>query len=977
MRQILSITRKELDSYFGSPMALIFLGAFLSVTLFTFFWVDPFFARGLADIRPLFDWMPLLLIFLVAALTMRQWSEEQRSGTLEMLLTLPVKPWQLVLGKFLATMGLVLLALLLTLPLVISVALLGPLDWGPVIGGYAAALLLAAAYAAIGLFVSSRTDNQIVALLATGLLGGLIYLVGTTGVTDFIGNPWAAILRALGTGSRFESIQRGVIDLRDLVYYLSIAGFFLALNTLSIESKRWSHGEQTRSMRFNAQLTGALLGVNLLLLNVWVYPLQGLRLDLTEQKEYTLSPTTKDLLTNLQEPLYIRAFISERSHPLLNPLRPRIEDMLSEYAVAGGGRVTADVVDPATDAEIEAEANQNYNIRPVPFQVADRYQNAIINSYFDILVRYGDQNVVLGFRDLIEIEPRRDGTLDVRLRNLEYDLTSAIKRVVYGFQSVESVLAAMSEPAEFTLYVTPDNLPVGLVEAPAIIERVGQEIAEQSGGNFIFNVVDPDSPNSGVTRQQLLDQYDLQPFYLSIFSTDTYFLHMVLRNGENVQVIYPSNDISDGAIRLAIENGLKRTAGGFLKVVGLWTPPALPQQDMFGQQRPPLASWQSIQDRLSQEYTVRTVDLSTGQPPTDIDALFMIMPENLTDRERFAVDQYLMRGGSVIVAAGNYALDVDPFSQGLVTRPVENGLGEMLQHYGIDVQSAMVLDEQNQPFPVPRVRDVGGFQIQEIEALEFPFFVDVRQDSMDRDQPLVAGVPAVTLSFVSPVVLDADANADRETAVLMQSSDRAWLRTDTDIQPNFDLYPERGYPVEGEMRAYPLVVSSQGVFESYFTDRPSPFAVDPLADALAADDPNAPPTPDSPQADITTLTTSAPSARLVVIGSGEFLNDFVLQLSSQILGDQVLNNLQFAHNAVDWSVEDTDLLSIRSRGAYTRLLDPLTQEEQRAWELGNYVAALLLLALVGGGWWLYRRNEQPMTLEPPSAELVSAPATGD
>ncbi|MCB0183604.1 MAG: ABC transporter permease subunit, partial [Caldilineaceae bacterium] len=131
MRQILSVTRKELDSYFGSPMALIFLGAFLAVTLFVFFWVETFFARGIADIRPLFEWMPLLLIFLVAALTMRQWSEEQRAGTLEMLLTLPVKPWQLVAGKFLAVMALVGVALVLTLPLTISVAMLGPLDWGP------------------------------------------------------------------------------------------------------------------------------------------------------------------------------------------------------------------------------------------------------------------------------------------------------------------------------------------------------------------------------------------------------------------------------------------------------------------------------------------------------------------------------------------------------------------------------------------------------------------------------------------------------------------------------------------------------------------------------------------------------------------------------------------------------------------------------------------------------------------------------
>jgi ABC-2 type transport system permease protein len=972
MRQILSITRKELDIYFGSPMALIFLGAFLAVTLFTFFWVDPFFARGLADVRPLFNWMPLLLIFLVAALTMRQWSEEQRAGTLEMLLTLPIKPWQLVIGKFLATMTLVAIALLLTLPLAITVALLGPLDWGPVIGGYLAALLLAAAYAAIGLFVSSRTDNQIVALITTGLLGGVFYLVGTTGVTDFLGNPWSTLLRAIGTGSRFESIQRGVIDLRDLVYYLSIAGLFLVLNTLSVESKRWSHGTTTRGLRYNTQLAGALLSVNLLLLNSWLYPLQGLRLDLTEQQEYTLSQTTKDLLANLQEPLLIRGYISEKSHPLLNPLRPQVEDMLREYAIAGRGRVTAEVIDPASDPDLEAEANQTYNIQPVPFQVADRYQNAIINSYFDILVRYGDQDVVLSFQDLIEVEPRPDNTIDVRLRNFEYDLTSTIKKVVYGFQSVESVLAALSEPVQFTLFVTPDLLPPELAEAPATIEKVGQEIADQSGGKFVFNTVNPDDPASGVSRQQLLEQYGLQPFLVSLFSNDSYYLHMLLQNGDNVQVIYPSSDLSEGALRTDVENGLKRSTSGFLKTVGLWTPPATPTQDMFGQQQAPLASWQSIQDHLSQEYTVRTVDLSTGQPPTDVDALLVVMPQNMTDKERFAIDQYLMRGGSVIVAAGNYALSLDPFTQGLTTQPVENGLRDMLLHYGVDVQQSMVLDEQNQPFPMPRVRDVGGFQVQEIQALNFPFFVDVRPDGMERNQPIVAGLPAVTLSFVSPVVLDAAKNEGRESAVIMRSSPSSWLRTNPDISPNLELYPERGYPVEGEMQSYPLAVAVQGQFESFFKDKPSPFVAE-----ESATDAQAMPTPTGPQADISALTTSPTAARLIVIGSGEFLDDFVLRLSSQIIQDRVLNNLQFAQNAVDYAVEDTDLLSIRARGTYTRLLEPLTEDEQSTWEIGNYIVALLALLLIGGGWSFLRRNEQPMELTPPGGNALTAPAAGD
>ncbi|MBX3010215.1 MAG: Gldg family protein [Caldilineaceae bacterium] len=959
MQQIISVIRKELDSYFGSPMALIFLGTFLAVTLFTFFWVETFFARGIADIRPLFKWMPLLLIFLVAALTMRQWSEEQRAGTLEMLLTLPVKPWQLVIGKFLAVMTLVALALALTLPLAISVALLGPLDWGPVIGGYVAALLLAAAYTAIGLFISSLTDNQIVALILTALLGGLFYLLGTPTLVEYVGNPWSTLLSSLGTGSRFESIQRGVIDLRDLIYYLSLAGIFLLLNTLTLDRKRWSHGQRTIDYRRNATTFTSLAAINLLLLNVWVTPLHGLRLDLTAQQQYSLSATTKDLLNSLSEPLLIRGYISQKSHPLLNPLRPQIEDLLREYEISGNGKVTAEVVDPISDPDLEAEANQTYNIRPVPFQVSDRYAESVINSYFDILVRYGDQNVVINFRDLIEVTPNSDGTIDVRLRNLEYDLTSAIKKVVYGFQSVESVLAALTDPVTFTLYVTPDTLPTELASATETIQKVAQEIADASNGKFVFRTINPDDPNSGVTRANLTDDYGLQPFLVSpLFSDETYYLHMVLDNGTQPQLIYPSQDLSEGGIRSIIENALKRSSTGFLKTVGLWTPPATPTQDMFGQQRQPLSSWQTIREQLGQEYTVRDVDLTTGQAPTDVDTLFVVLPQNLTDKERFAIDQFLMRGGSVIVAAGNYTVDVDPFSQGLALRPLEGSLRDMLLHYGVDVQQSVVMDDQNQPFPVAVQRQVGGMPVQEIRAVNFPFFVDVRQDGMASGHGIVAGLSAVTMNFVSPVVLDAAKNEGRDTTVLLNSTASAWLRSDVNLQPDFQLYPERGFAVEGEQKAYPLAVSIQGSFESYFKDKPSPFAETP------ATDPNAPtPTPVvGPQPDASTLTQSPASARLIVIGSGEFVDDFVLNLSAQLVQDQILNNLQFAQNAVDYSVEDTDLLSIRARGTFTRLLKPLSEGEESGWEYGNYGVALAALVIIGALWYVRRRNEQPMEL---------------
>ncbi len=969
MKQTLSITRKELHGYFGSPMALIFVGAFLAVTLFSFFWVDTFFARGIADVRPLFRWTPVLLIFLVAALTMRQWSEEQRAGTLEVLLTLPVSQIQLVVGKFLAVMGLVAFALALTLFLPITVSLLGNLDWGPVIGGYLAAILLAGAYAAMGLFVSSRTENQIVALIATVLLCALFYMAGSGILTDFAGDRLGEVLRAVGSGSRFESIQRGVVDLRDLLYYVSLTGLFLTLNVASLDSKRWSTGESTAPHRQSVILTTALVAANLVLLNIWVFPLHlgFLRLDLTAQREYSLSQTTRDLLSNLQEPLLIRGYFSEKTHPLLAPLVPRIRDTLQEYEVASGGRVQLEIIDPAKDPEKEAEANQTYGIQPTPFQVAGRYETAIINSYFDLLIRYGDQHVVLGFPDLIEVEARRDG-VDVRLRNLEYDLTSSVRKVVYGFQSMDAVLAALEEPAELTLYVTPGTLPEWLVEVPETIEKVAQDITNESRGKFTYTVVDPDAPGSPVTPQELYDRYGLQPFAISPFLPDTYYLHMVLEIGDQAQVVYPSGELSEADIRTGIESALKRASPGFLQVVGLWTPPAEPTQDAFGQMQPSLSSWQELEETLRQEYEVRSLDLSTGQVPADVDVLLIVAPKDMGDKERFAIDQYLMRGGSIVLAAGNYGITADQFGGGLALIPLEEGLREMLSSYGIQVEESLVLDVQNEPFPVQVTRDISGFQIQEIQAIDYPFFVDIRSDGMASDSPIVSNLSAVTLNWVSPITIDEEENAERQVTALLQSTRSSWTQADTNIQPNFDLYPDLGFAVGEERQSHTLAVSVQGSFESAFKGQRSPLGEaaaegeegEEEAEAGGAQEP----VPG-------TIEVSPETSRLIVIGSAEFVNDIVFEISTRLTPDRYVNSLKLVQNAVAWSTEELDLLGIRSRGTYARVLNPLSEQQQSLWEGANYVVGLVALIGIGIVWNTRRRNERPLELLPPNAVKTS------
>jgi ABC-2 type transport system permease protein len=234
------VAARELRAYFNSPIAFVFLSVFAGAALFTFFNIEAFFARGVADLRGLFAPLPLLMILLVPALTMRLWAEEQKQGTLEVLLTLPVRDHELVAGKFLASWILLACALGLTLALPITAAILGRLDWGPVVGGYLGAVLLGGAYLAAGQFLSASTENQILAFILALVVCLALYGVGTEAFAGLFSDRLAGVLRAIGTGSRFQSIARGVIDLRDLVYYASLTLFFLAACVLAVRARRWT-----------------------------------------------------------------------------------------------------------------------------------------------------------------------------------------------------------------------------------------------------------------------------------------------------------------------------------------------------------------------------------------------------------------------------------------------------------------------------------------------------------------------------------------------------------------------------------------------------------------------------------------------------------------------------------------------------------------------------------------------------------------
>jgi ABC-2 type transport system permease protein len=355
--------------------------------------------------------------------------------------------------------------------------------------------------------------------------------------------------------------------------------------------------------------------------------------------------------------------------------------------------------------------------------------------------------------------------------------------------------------------------------------------------------------------------------------------------------------------------------------------------------------------------------------------MVLVGPQDLTDKERFAVDQFLMRGGAVVVAAGNYGIQVDPMQGGLGLRPLDGTLQGMLAHYGITVEQSLVMDPQNEPFPVQTTRDVGGTAVREIRAMDYPFFVDVRQDGMASDSPIVSNLPAVTLNWASPVVLDEEKNASRQVKELLHSSPESWTRTEVNIQPDFNTYPDLGFPVGSDRERHTLAASIQGSFESYFADKPSPFADDTPPEGDQGEEPDGTPTPTPPPSALSTIETSPDTSRLVVIGSVEFLDDVVFELSSSLTQDRYLNSLQLIQNCVAWSTEDLDLLNIRSRGTQTRVLTPLGERGESFWEGANYAVALLALAIIGIVWNTRRQNEEPMDLVPRETVASSPQST--
>jgi ABC-2 type transport system permease protein len=434
MLNVWTLFKKEFRSYFNSPIAYIVITVFLVLNSWLFF--RGFFIINQADLRSFFALQPWFFLFFVPAVTMRLWAEEKRQGTFEILLTFPIKDWEIVAGKFLAGFTFLAVAVLLTLSLPLTATYLGNPDTGPIIGGYMGVLLMGGAYLAIGLFASSITVNQIIGFIVGMAISFFFLIIGEHIVLFSLPSALVPFFEYLGLGSHFASIGRGVIDTRDIVYYLSLVLFFLLLNAQIIGSRKWSSARSSLIQGGNfASIMGITLGI-IILVNILSVRFFS-RLDLTQQKEFTLSSATRKMVGELDDLVNIDVYFTKDLPSHLMGVSRQVKDMLDEYRAYSHGNIQVAFTDPADDPDTEKRVRM-LGIPQVQTSIFQKDQAQVKNVYLGIAVSYEDKNEVIPVvQDIM---------------NLEYDLTSTIRKVTTDKIPVIGFLTGHSEPSLYKKY---------------------------------------------------------------------------------------------------------------------------------------------------------------------------------------------------------------------------------------------------------------------------------------------------------------------------------------------------------------------------------------------------------------------------------------------------------------------------------------------------------------------------------------------
>ncbi|MFH1457178.1 MAG: Gldg family protein [Patescibacteria group bacterium] len=409
---MLTIIKKELKSYFNSPLAYVLLVIFLGLT--NFFYFKNILLSGVSTLRPMFSLLPWFLLFFVPALSMGLLSKEKESGTLEILATQSIKPKNIILGKFFGTLIFVCIAILLTLIVPITLSGAGDFDIGIVFSQYLGSIFLVAGFTALGLFASSITKNSIISFILGIAFNFIFIIIGFEMVILSLPGWLGIFLNNLSIFGHYDSIARGVIDLKDLLYFILLIGIFIYAS-LFLFNKQFISRKNKKYV--SSLIILICLIVVTVVINLWGNFLR-VRLDLTSGQVYTLSSSTKTILQNLNKKIELDFFVSKDMPAQIASQVQDVRDLLSDYKKYGHGNVVLNIYYPDASDEAKTKAQQ-FNIPPLQFNVVE--QDAF-------QVKQGWLGLALSITDQEQSQSTYPATIPFiqRTDNLEYQISSLI-----------------------------------------------------------------------------------------------------------------------------------------------------------------------------------------------------------------------------------------------------------------------------------------------------------------------------------------------------------------------------------------------------------------------------------------------------------------------------------------------------------------------------------------------------------------------
>jgi len=460
LKSLLLLTRKEIISHIDTPATSI------ALIVFVLFWEFLFFRNaflvGEASLRSLYDYLPWLLLVFASAVTMGVFAQEKNEGTLELLLTHPVREIEVILAKLFGSWILVCSGLIFAVPIALTFSMFAPFDWGSFAGQLLASILLAGSLVSLGLFISSVLTSQIASLLATAAISFFFILSGSDFITANLPLLIIPFFEQLSLLTHVSSMARGVIDIRDIWYFISFVFVFVSLTYLMLLKRKFGN---RKDYYWSYQIGIALFIGIAVVTNVIGGRIPG-RFDLTQGKKYSLSETTKTAVGDLRDIVTITFYASSKLPSQLTPIVRDIKDTLRDYEQIGKGNITLVMKDPSNNPELAQEAS-SMGVREVQFNVIGQEEFQLKTGFVGISLSYGDKH---------ESIPLIQQTGD-----LEYQLTSLILKITNKEKKTIAFLTdngQKSLTADYKLFA--DELDKQFITKPVVVDASTPYIASEA-----------------------------------------------------------------------------------------------------------------------------------------------------------------------------------------------------------------------------------------------------------------------------------------------------------------------------------------------------------------------------------------------------------------------------------------------------------------------------------------------------------------